>query len=167
MIKICISGSAGKMGSRIAELAKEDPEALRVSGSFDVVEENPETFVETCDCLIEFTTPQATIEHLALCEKHKKAMVIGTTMMMKGVSSSRIPKKAPKREKKIIRAGMTYFSFPANALMNLRTPASSAPVRRIAMNEPPMRMMKTTMPRKSRNPSGNGQTGSPGQPGRG
>ena len=79
MIKICISGSSGKMGSRLVELAKDDPEALRVSGAFDIVEENPEQFVEACDCLVEFTSPQATIEHLALCEKHKKAIVIGTT----------------------------------------------------------------------------------------
>ena len=78
MIKICVSGSTGKMGSRIVELAKED-EGLRVCGCFDVVEENPEQFIETAECLIEFTTPQATMEHLALCEKHKKAMVIGTT----------------------------------------------------------------------------------------
>ena len=78
MIKICVSGSSGKMGSRIVELAKEDPD-LRTCGAFDVVEENPEQFVEQAECLIEFTTPQATIEHLALCEKHKKAMVIGTT----------------------------------------------------------------------------------------
>ena len=78
MIKICVSGSSGKMGSRIVELAKEDTD-LHVCGCFDVVEENPEQFVENTDCLIEFTTPQATMEHLELCEKHKKAMVIGTT----------------------------------------------------------------------------------------
>ena len=78
MIKICVSGSSGKMGSRIMELAKENAD-FRVCGSFDIVEENPEQFIESADCLIEFTTPQATIEHLALCEKHKKAMVIGTT----------------------------------------------------------------------------------------
>jgi len=29
--------------------------------------------------LIEFTTPEATLEHLAIALKHKKAMVIGTT----------------------------------------------------------------------------------------
>ncbi|MDP3804337.1 MAG: 4-hydroxy-tetrahydrodipicolinate reductase [Candidatus Omnitrophota bacterium] len=78
MTKICVSGSKGKMGSRIIELAKDDAD-LQVSGEFDVVEENPEAFVEGCDCLIEFTDPQATMEHLALCEKHKKAIVIGTT----------------------------------------------------------------------------------------
>ncbi|MDD5428066.1 MAG: 4-hydroxy-tetrahydrodipicolinate reductase [Candidatus Omnitrophica bacterium] len=78
MTKICVSGSSGKMGSRIVDLAKEDPD-LKVCGAFDAIEENPEQFIESTDCLIEFTTPQATIEHLALCEKHKKAMVIGTT----------------------------------------------------------------------------------------
>lgn len=77
MIKICVSGSKGKMGSRIMDLAKEDPE-LEVSGSFDV-DEKPEAFIEACDCLIDFTSPKATIEHLALCEKNKKAVVIGTT----------------------------------------------------------------------------------------
>ncbi|MFA5142688.1 MAG: dihydrodipicolinate reductase C-terminal domain-containing protein [Candidatus Omnitrophota bacterium] len=83
MIKICVSGSNGRMGSRIIDLAKDDAE-LRVSGSFDVVEENPEQFIELSDCLMEFTAPQATIQHLELCEKHKKAMVIGTTGLSDG-----------------------------------------------------------------------------------
>ncbi|MDO8525705.1 MAG: 4-hydroxy-tetrahydrodipicolinate reductase [Candidatus Omnitrophota bacterium] len=78
MIKICVSGSSGKMGSKIVELAKEDAD-IKVCGYFDLVEENPGQFIEAAECLIEFTNPQATIEHLALCEKHKKAIVIGTT----------------------------------------------------------------------------------------
>jgi 4-hydroxy-tetrahydrodipicolinate reductase len=77
MIKICVSGSKGKMGSRILELAKDEGE-VQVSGGFDIGED-PEPHIKECDCLIEFTTPQATIEHLLLCEKHKKPMVIGTT----------------------------------------------------------------------------------------
>lgn len=77
MVKIAVSGSEGKMGSRIVELAKEDPE-LQVSASFDV-DGNAEDSIKICDCLIEFTSPKATMEHLALCEKNKKAMVIGTT----------------------------------------------------------------------------------------
>lgn len=77
MIKICVSGSKGKMGSRIAELAKNDPE-LELIGEFDIDGE-AKPLIEKCDCLIEFTTPKATMEHIALCEKQKKAMVIGTT----------------------------------------------------------------------------------------
>ncbi len=77
MIKICVSGSKGKMGSRIITLSKDDKD-IEVSGEFDI-DQDPQPPIEACDCLIEFTTPQATLEHLAACEKNKKAMVIGTT----------------------------------------------------------------------------------------
>jgi 4-hydroxy-tetrahydrodipicolinate reductase len=77
MVKICVSGSEGKMGSRIIALAKGDPE-LEVTSGFDA-DGNAELSIATCDCLIEFTSPKATIEHLELCEKLKKPMVIGTT----------------------------------------------------------------------------------------
>lgn len=77
MTKICISGSKGKMGSRIIELAKDDS-GLEVSGSFDMGDDAASN-MESCDCLIEFTSPEATMEHLAMCEKKKKAIVIGTT----------------------------------------------------------------------------------------
>lgn len=77
MTKICVGGSKGRMGLRIIALAKEDP-GLQVTGEFDMGED-AEPFIEQCDCLIEFTSPEATIEHLALCEKLKKAIVIGTT----------------------------------------------------------------------------------------
>ena len=77
MIKICVSGSKGKMGSRIIELAKQDA-ALKVDGEFDIGAD-PDPLIKRCDCLIEFTSPRATIEHLILCVRYKKAMVIGTT----------------------------------------------------------------------------------------
>ncbi len=77
MIKICVSGSKGKMGSRILALAKLDHE-LEISGEFDI-DGTPEPLIENCDCLIEFTMPDATMAHLELCEKHKKPIVIGTT----------------------------------------------------------------------------------------
>lgn len=78
MIKICVSGAKGKMGSRILELAKDDS-GLEISGQFDVDDDPEASIGGPCDCLIEFTTPKAAIEHLELCEKNKKAMVIGTT----------------------------------------------------------------------------------------
>jgi len=87
MTNICVSGSNGKMGSRIIALAKENAE-FNVCGQFDVVEESPEQYIESCECLIEFTAPQATMEHLEICEKNKKAMVIGTT----GLSDADIKK---------------------------------------------------------------------------
>ncbi|MDO8536576.1 MAG: 4-hydroxy-tetrahydrodipicolinate reductase [Candidatus Omnitrophota bacterium] len=77
MLKICVSGSEGKMGSRIIDLAKEDPE-LEVAAGFDA-KDNAELGIAACECLIDFTTPAATMEHLVLCEKLKKPIVIGTT----------------------------------------------------------------------------------------
>jgi 4-hydroxy-tetrahydrodipicolinate reductase len=77
MVKIAVSGSKGKMGSRIIELAKNERD-ITVSGTFDIGE-NAEVHINGCDCLIEFTTPEATMEHLVLCLKHARAIVIGTT----------------------------------------------------------------------------------------
>lgn len=77
MIKICVSGSKGKMGLRIIELAKKDSE-FALAGVFDI-DGDAETSIKKSDCLIEFTTPKATMEHITLCEKYKKAIVIGTT----------------------------------------------------------------------------------------
>ena len=77
MVKICVSGSKGKMGSRVIDLAKEDKE-LEVAAEFDIGGD-AEKSVKACDCLIDFTEPKATIEHVAICEKNKKAIVIGTT----------------------------------------------------------------------------------------
>lgn len=77
MVKIAVSGSKGKMGSRIIDLAKGDTE-FQCTGEFDV-DGNAADAIKGCDCLIEFTTPEATMEHLAMCEKEKKGIVIGTT----------------------------------------------------------------------------------------
>lgn len=91
MVRIAISGCAGKMGSRIFGLASQDKDLEVVIGLEQKshpaigstigevkVTDDPEN-IKTADVLIEFTTPQATIEHLDYALKHKKAMVIGTT----------------------------------------------------------------------------------------
>ena len=100
MIKIGISGFCGRMASRIFELAKKDSEVevvfgLEARGHKDIgktkdgviITDNPQD-IENCDCLIEFSTPQATVEHLDYLVKFKKCAVIGTT----GLSSSEIEK---------------------------------------------------------------------------
>lgn len=86
MIKLCVSGSKGKMGSRIIELAKEG-KSFEVTGAFDIGDD-PKGAIESCGCLIEFTSPEATIEHLEICKELKKPVVIGTT----GLSSEQIAK---------------------------------------------------------------------------
>jgi 4-hydroxy-tetrahydrodipicolinate reductase len=91
MIKLGISGSRGRMGQRIISLAKADKELELVFGLerrghpdvgkvidgvkvTDIIEE-----INSCHCLIEFTSPSATVEHLSYLVKFKKSAVIGTT----------------------------------------------------------------------------------------
>ncbi|MDP3787063.1 MAG: 4-hydroxy-tetrahydrodipicolinate reductase [Candidatus Omnitrophota bacterium] len=91
MIRLAISGCAGKMGTRIFNLALDDKDLRPVIGIEQTaaarqclktdnfkVSDNPDDIKEV-DVLIEFTTPQATVEHLEYALKHNKAMVIGTT----------------------------------------------------------------------------------------
>jgi len=85
MIKIVVSGAAGRMGRRIVELARKDPE-FEVAAGLDVNAPLGLNIVKSLneikgdyDCIVEFTTPGATLEHLRAAEKNGKGMVIGTT----------------------------------------------------------------------------------------
>ena len=85
MTKIVISGALGRMGKHITELAKKDQE-LEIAG---LLEKEPRADLnifsslheikKDFDCVIEFTTPEATIARLAEVKSKKKAIVIGTT----------------------------------------------------------------------------------------
>jgi len=91
MIKVGISGAGGKMGKRIIALASDVSDLKIVFGLED--ENHPEVgntvdkikissdlnVIETCDCLIDFSAPLATLEYLDYAVKFKKCMVIGTT----------------------------------------------------------------------------------------
>lgn len=99
-IKLVISGCSGRMGSRIASLALADS-IFTVSGALETashqvlgqdlgallgrkalgvrVTDNLEAALKDGDVLIEFTSPEATVEHVRTAAKLRKAMVIGTT----------------------------------------------------------------------------------------
>jgi 4-hydroxy-tetrahydrodipicolinate reductase len=91
MIKLAISGCHGRMGQRITALALQD-KAFKITALLEskqradvglVVPHIPVNFEDAAlkgsDVLIEFTTPQATMEHLKACRKYGLGMVIGTT----------------------------------------------------------------------------------------
>lgn len=83
MINIIISGIAGRMGSLIAELAKKDSE-IKLTGGIEKTGDpnypsDLESIIDKADVLIDFSTPEATLEHLRISHRHKKAVVIGTT----------------------------------------------------------------------------------------
>jgi 4-hydroxy-tetrahydrodipicolinate reductase len=95
MIKICVSGCCGKMGKRICELAMEDSEIKLISGIerknhpdigksiFDktnaIIFDDIKKAIKNVNVLIEFSTPEATIEHLENSKEEKISFVIGTT----------------------------------------------------------------------------------------
>ncbi|SDH89615.1 4-hydroxy-tetrahydrodipicolinate reductase [Propionivibrio dicarboxylicus] len=98
-VKIAVVGAGGRMGRMLIESTLKDGEAVLVAAvdqagtpsigknagelvglSCDVVvSADVEAAIAAADCLIDFTRPQGTLAHLALCRKHKTAMVIGTT----------------------------------------------------------------------------------------
>ena len=96
-IKLGIIGSAGRMGRRIATLAHEDQDfsltcaierADHPSQGIDLGEllgvgniDLPiiPSFSEKPDVLINFTTPQASVDSLAVARKHTIPLVIGTS----------------------------------------------------------------------------------------
>lgn len=77
MVKISVSGSKGRMGSRIIKLIEED-DGLELAGAFDL-NDDARVAIKACDVLIEFTTPEATIKNLSIAQELGKAVVIGTT----------------------------------------------------------------------------------------
>ncbi len=76
-LKLAIAGANGRMGRMLAEAARADPE-VNVFAAFDR-DDDAHAALNGAAVLIDFTRPEATIGYLALCEKHRVNMVIGTT----------------------------------------------------------------------------------------
>ncbi len=98
-LMVAIAGSGGRMGRMLLEAVAQDAEAalaaaLEVAGSSQVgrdagemvgaprgvlISDKPEQALAGCDVLIDFTRPEGTLQHLAICRRLKVRMVIGTT----------------------------------------------------------------------------------------
>ena len=97
--RIGIVGAGGRMGRMLLEAALKE-EGVTLGGAFDVpgspaigqtvaqltglsseikVSDDLAGGLKDIDCLIDFTRPQGTLEHLELCRQAGVAMVIGTT----------------------------------------------------------------------------------------
>ena len=99
MIKLIITGAAGRMGSAVLKLAATDPafvvahvlemathplsgaviDVPGVAGASFVVENSLAEVVDDCDVIIDFTHADASPFHLSLASQKGKAIVIGTT----------------------------------------------------------------------------------------
>ena len=98
-MKIAIVGASGRMGRMLIESALKDGgvelvAAIDQPGTSAIgkdagelvgmpcgvcVTSDTEVAIATADCLIDFTRPEGTLEHLAICRRHKVGIVIGTT----------------------------------------------------------------------------------------
>jgi len=100
VIRIAVVGAAGRMGRQLIQataqaedaclgaavaragssLAGTDAGELAGCGTLGVVvSDSLAAVVNDFDVLIDFTRPEATLDYLAFCRQHRKAMVIGTT----------------------------------------------------------------------------------------
>ena len=135
MIKIVISGISGKMGARIGILACQDRD-IEIAGALEAapspvigrdigellsvgkinkkVESDFNKIAPSCDVLIEFTSPSATLGHLETAVKNKKAMVIGTT----GFSKDEV-EKIKEASKKIPVVFSPNMSIGANLMFRI------------------------------------------------
>lgn len=90
MIKILINGALGRMGRTITEVALRDKD-VKIVGLVDLIEEKKvysdlppivkdiNKYIELCDVVIDFSSPEGTQQVLNAAEKNKKSVVIGTT----------------------------------------------------------------------------------------
>jgi len=100
MIDVIISGIGGRMGKRIAHTVHNDPKTTIIGGleirnhpavGQDVgvfagigrlqlkVTDNVESLWDKGDVVVEFSSVDATLDHMRLAAERRKAMVIGTT----------------------------------------------------------------------------------------
>ena len=98
-VRVGVVGAGGRMGRMLIEAALKDGQ-IELAGLFDVagspaigksagelvgvpcdvvVTDDLAAGLAQIDCLIDFTRPEGTLAHLALCRKAGVAMVIGTT----------------------------------------------------------------------------------------
>jgi 4-hydroxy-tetrahydrodipicolinate reductase len=98
MMRIAIAGASGRMGRMLIEAVSQSPDlqlsvALDIAGApmlgqdacaflgkpSGVLITDQLSAIKDADCLIDFTRPEGSLQHLAACVEHSVNMVIGTT----------------------------------------------------------------------------------------
>lgn len=100
MVKVAVTGAAGRMGGRIITLVTESDD-LQLAGAVElaghprlgddagyvagcgdlgvIINDSLEAALQNADLLIDFTFPQVTLQNAEVCARLGKAMVIGST----------------------------------------------------------------------------------------
>jgi 4-hydroxy-tetrahydrodipicolinate reductase len=99
MINLIICGAAGRMGQAIIEACRENNDftikglvegpghpmiGRQMGGASPEVSDGLEKVIATGDVVIDFTSPQASLNNARIAAQHKKPIVIGTTGINEG-----------------------------------------------------------------------------------
>ena len=98
--RVCVAGVAGRMGRMLAELLVDHPQ-LRLTAATEhvgsawidrdvgeligeanldvAISDSLSAVIDDFDMVIDFTRPQATLDHLQVCTDNTKGLIIGTT----------------------------------------------------------------------------------------
>ncbi len=98
-VRVAVAGASGRMGRMLVQAALSD-DAVELASAFDqagsafvgrdagdtngastgvTIGDDACTAISAADCVIDFTRPEGTLQHVALARKLGKAVVIGTT----------------------------------------------------------------------------------------
>jgi 4-hydroxy-tetrahydrodipicolinate reductase len=87
-MKIGITGCTGRMGQLLVREVEASPALTLAGGTYRdqvapphaiTVFDDPEALFEVSDIVIDFTSPEASVDHAAIAAKYKTALLIGTT----------------------------------------------------------------------------------------
>lgn len=100
MIKVVVAGAAGRMGCRLVALVR-DTTALTLAGALEgtghpalgedagetagagragvTITDDLAALLERGEVVVDFSSPEATLQHCRIAAQHRRAMVIGTT----------------------------------------------------------------------------------------
>ena len=81
-MKIGVLGSGGRMGKMIIQEIHSGQYGAELGAAVDVGGDKNAAF-KSCDVLIDFSTAEASADHIALAEKYQKPLVVGTTGLSK------------------------------------------------------------------------------------
>jgi len=76
-LRVAVAGASGRMGQMLIEAVRAAP-GLRLAGTLDIGVDNRAGLTDA-QVLIDFTRPEGTLAHLALCQELGVKAVIGTT----------------------------------------------------------------------------------------
>ena len=133
-INIAVAGCMGRMGQELSKQIINNNKLEFVGGfehkkhkdinkqfknvsdinSIKIIENNPTNSIKAANVIIDFTTPQSTLENVKIASQNKTAVIIGTT----GMTESQ-KKKVKSYAKKIPILMSSNMSIGVNLLFNL------------------------------------------------